>query len=225
MRILFAGGNGWVPEASGRTQSSTNHLIRKTIALGHDCAVFCGFSGRGLFGFWLRVQRKLTGRPFSIDSTQGYEVMRTWEPLGEAKIRAAAHRLRPDAIVIQTRRSAALGQAFARLDVPVVLYLRNVELEEKEGDVSAIAGALYIANSDFTAKSYRDAYGIDCTAITPTIDFVKYRCKTTREFVTLINIHPKKGYEVAREIARACPEIPFLFVEAGSLGTICSSRP
>ena len=217
MRILFAGGNGWLPEASGGTQNSTGHLIQQSIARGHDCAVYCGFSGRGMFGFRMRVQRKLTGLPFSIDNTMGYEVMRTWEPLDETRIRAAVHRFRPDVVVIQTRRSAALGQVFAKLGIPVVLYLRNVEFEENEGDVSAIPGARFIANSDFTAKAYGDAYGIDCTVITPTIDYEKYRYATTREFATLINIYPEKGYEVARDMARTCPEIPFLFVEAWTL--------
>lgn len=217
MRILFAGGNGWLPEASGGTQNSTDHLIRQSIAQGHDCAVYCGFSGRGVFGFRMKMQRKMTGRPFSVDRTQGYEVMRTWEPLEAARIAAAVQRFQPDVVVIQTRRSAALGHEFAKLGVPVVLYLRNVEFEENEGDVSTIPGAHFIANSDFTAKTYHDAYGIDCTVITPTIDFDQYRCETTKEFATLINIHPKKGYEVARDMARACPDIPFLFVEAWTL--------
>lgn len=217
MRILFAGGNGWLPEATGGTQHSTDHLIRKSLEEGHDCAVYCGFSGRGFFGFRMKVQRKLLQRPFSTDRSQGYEVMRTWEPLDPARVRAAVERFRPDVVVVQTRRSAPLAQEFAKLGVPVVLYLRNVEFAENDGDVSAIPGAHFIANSGFTAETYRREYGIDCTVITPTIDFEKYRYDTTREFATLINIHPKKGYEVAREIARECPEIPFLFVEAWTL--------
>ncbi len=217
MRILFAGGNGWLPEASGGTQNSTDHLIRQSIAQGHDCAVYCGFSGRGVFGFRMRAQRKITGRPFSIDRSQGYEVMRTWEPVDPTRIAAAIERFRPDIVVIQTRHSATLGHAFSKHGLPVVLYLRNVEFEENEGDVSSIPNASFIANSNFTAGVYYQAYGIDCTVITPTINFEEYRCDTTREFATLINIHPKKGYEVAREMARACPDIPFLFVEAWTL--------
>ncbi|WP_300067561.1 glycosyltransferase [uncultured Ruegeria sp.] len=217
MRILFAGGNGWLPEASGGTQNSTDHLIRESIAQGHECAVYCGFSGRGFFGFRMKAQRKITGRPFSIDHSQGYEVMRTWEPVDPARISAAVDRFRPDVVVIQTRHSARLGMEFAELGLPVVLYLRNVEFDENEGDVSMIPGASFIANSNFTAGAYHDAYSIDCAVIMPTINFEEYRCDTTREFATLINIHPKKGYEVAREMARACPDIPFLFVEAWTL--------
>ncbi|SER95955.1 Glycosyltransferase involved in cell wall bisynthesis [Tranquillimonas rosea] len=217
MRILFAGGNGWLPEASGGTQNSTDHLIRQAMEDGHDCAVYCGFSGRGVFGFRMKVQRKLTGRPFSVDHGLGYEVMRTWEPMDPARVRAAVERFKPDVVVVQTRRSAVLGHEFAKLGIPVVLYLRNVEFAENDGDVSAIEGARFIANSSFTADTYKAEYGIDCTVITPTIDFDAYRYDTTREFVTLVNIHPKKGYEIARDMARACPDIPFLFVEAWTL--------
>lgn len=217
MRILFAGGNGWLPEASGGTQNSTDHLIRQSIAQGHDCAVYCGFSGRGVFGFRMRAQRKITGRPFSVDRSQGYEVMRTWEPVDPVRIATAVKRFRPDVVVIQTRHSAQLGLEFSKLGLPVVLYLRNVEFAENEGDVSAIPGASFIANSNFTASAYRDAYGIDCTVITPTINFDEYSCETTKEYATLVNIHPKKGYEVVREMARACPDIPFLLVEAWTL--------
>ncbi|MEM9474832.1 MAG: glycosyltransferase [Pseudomonadota bacterium] len=217
MRILFAGGNSWLPEASGGTQNSTDHLIRQSIAQGHDCAVYCGTSGRGAFGWRMRAQRKLTGRAFSVDRSQGYEVMRTWEPMDPARVRAATARFRPDVVVVQTRGSAALGQEYARLGVPTVLYLRNIEFEENGGDVSAIPGARFVANSSFTAGAYREAYGIDCTVIPPTIDFEKYRCETTRDCVTLVNIHPKKGYAIARDMALACPDIPFLFVEAWTL--------
>ncbi|MEL6798973.1 MAG: glycosyltransferase [Pseudomonadota bacterium] len=217
MRILFAGGNSWLPEASGGTQNSTDHLIHQSMNMGHDCAVYCGTSGRGVFGWRMRAQRKLTGRAFSVDRSQGYEVMRTWEPMDPARVRAAVARFKPDVVVVQTRGSAALGQEFAKLGLPTVLYLRNVEFEENDGDVSAIPGAQFIANSSFTAVVYRQACGIDCTVIPPTIDFDKYRCETTRELVTLINIHPKKGYEIARDMAKACPDIPFLFVEAWTL--------
>ena len=217
MRILFAGGNSWLPEASGGTQHSTDHLIRKSVAEGHDCAVYCGFSGHGTFGLRMKIQKKLTGRYFSVDNSLGYEVMRTWNPLESQHVRAAVDRFAPDVVVVQTRHSAKLGQEFARLGLPVVLYLRNVEFAENDGDVSAIPNARFIANSSFTAGKYASEYGIDCTVITPTIDFEKYHFETTGETVTLINIHPKKGYEVARDVARACPDIPFLFVEAWTL--------
>ncbi|WP_298434747.1 glycosyltransferase [uncultured Jannaschia sp.] len=217
MRILFAGGNGWLPEASGGTQNSTDHLIRQSLAEGHDCAVYCGTSGRGFFGWRMRAQRKLTGRAFSVDRVLGYEVMRTWEPMDPVRVRAAIERFAPDVVVVQTRRSAVLGQLFAKHGIPVVFYLRNVEFSENDGDVSAVAGARFIANSPFTAERYKREYGIESTVIPPTIDFEKYRTETTREMTTLINIHPKKGYEIARDMARACPDIPFLFVEAWTL--------
>jgi hypothetical protein len=217
LRILFAGGNGWLPEATGGTQNSTDHLIRQAASAGHDCAVFCGLVGRGAFGLRMRAQRKVLGRPFSIDRGQGYEVMRTWTPFAPETIGAAVARFRPDVAVVQTAGSARLAAALRALGVPVVVYLRNVEFEENGGDVSAIPGARYIANSGFTAAAYGRRYGLRCTVIPPTIDADAYRSDGPRDCATLINIHPVKGYAIVRDMARACPEIPFLFVEGWAL--------
>jgi len=217
LRILFAGGNGWLPEATGGTQNSTEHLIRQAGVAGHDCAVLCGLVGRGAFGLRLRAQRKVLGRPFSTDRILGYEVMRTWTPFAPETIGAAVARFRPDVAVVQTMGSARLAEALRALGVPVVLYLRNVEFEENGGDVSAIPGARYIANSDFTAAAYGRRYGLRCTVIPPTIDAGAYRSDGPRDRATLINIHPVKGYAIARDMARACPDIPFLFVEGWAL--------
>ena len=114
LRILFAGGNGWLPEATGGTQNSTEHLIRQAGVAGHDCAVLCGLVGRGAFGLRLRAQRKVLGRPFSTDRILGYEVMRTWTPFAPETIGAAVARFRPDVAVVQTMGSARAGGSIAR---------------------------------------------------------------------------------------------------------------
>ncbi|MEL7048412.1 MAG: glycosyltransferase, partial [Pseudomonadota bacterium] len=110
-----------------------------------------------------------------------------------------------------------IAQPFMDRGIPVVVYFRNVEFDELGGDPSQLNGALFIANSQFTAKAYADAFGIKCTVIPPTIDTSKFSFESSREFVTLINLYPEKGYEKAKKIARACPEIPFLFVESWKL--------
>jgi glycosyltransferase involved in cell wall biosynthesis len=110
-----------------------------------------------------------------------------------------------------------LGKALEAAGVPVVVYLRNVEFNELAGDPSELRGAHFIANSEFTARAYRARFGIRSTVIPPTIDPEKYRTKTSRQYVTFINPYTEKGFEKAVEIARRCPEIPFLFVESWKL--------
>ncbi|TIX68530.1 MAG: glycosyl transferase family 1, partial [Mesorhizobium sp.] len=74
--------------------------------------------------------------------------------------------------------------------------------------------ALYIANSEFTARTYKAKFDIDSTVIPPTINPALYSTPTTGEFVTLINPYNEKGFELAVRIAGQCSEIPFLFVES-----------
>ena len=45
----------------------------------------------------------------------------------------------------------------------------------------------------------------------------RYQATSTRENITFINPHPSKGRDIAIEIARQCPEIPFVFVESWPL--------
>lgn len=217
MRILFTSGNGWLPEAIGGTQISTHHIIQQASSDGHECAVYCGLVGRGAFGLHMRLQRKLRGRKFSIDHHQGYSVMRTWTPFERGSIRACVADFRPDVAVVQAMGAALMASEFQALGIPVVMYLRNVEFEELGGDISSIDGVRFIANSNFTARAYRDKYGISATIIPPTIEAAKFRSEGPRSHATLINVHPNKGYAIAREVARACPEIPFLFVQGWTL--------
>lgn len=218
MRILFAGGNGWLPETNGGTQNSTGHLIRAAQADGHTCAVLCSLLGNGTFGVRMRLQRKVSGRPFSHDRSQGYDVYRAWDPGDDEAVSSIIPEFRPDVVVVQTMGSARIAKGFADHGIPVVLYLRNVEFDENEGDVSAIAGARYIANSRFTARSYKERYRINCTVIPPTIDIDSYRTHSSRTHATLVNVHRMKGYDLVRDMAAACPDIPFLFVESWALG-------
>lgn len=215
MRILFASGNGYLPEFSGGVQSSTDHLVRECRAAGHEAAVLASLFGDGLFGIGARLKMKLTRSPVATDRKLGYPVMRAWFPW-----EAAAHvarGFRPDVALVQCHRAVRIGHAFAAMGVPLVLYMRNVEFEELEGDPSTLPNARFIANSEFTARRYHEAFGIGSTVVPPTIEFAKYAFPTTRECVAFVNVDPKKGFERAVELARACPDIPFLFVEGWML--------
>jgi glycosyltransferase involved in cell wall biosynthesis len=99
----------------------------------------------------------------------------------------------------------------------VVLYFRNVEMNELGGDPSTVGAASFIANSRFTAGVFRQSFGIDATVIPPTIEAARFRVKSDRSTVVFINPVPEKGLDRAIEIAAQCPDIPFLFVESWTL--------
>ncbi|SCB27359.1 glycosyltransferase [Rhizobium hainanense] len=217
MKVLFASGNGYYPEFSGGVQSSTHHLAQQLRADGHNPAVLAALFGDGLFGFKARAKMKLFGAPAVIDGFPGYPVARAWFPWEAAEY--VARKLRPDVAVVQCQKSVPIAKALQAQNVPIVIYLRNVEFNELAGDLRDLRPALYIANSEFTAKTYKETFGITATVIPPTIDPALYKTDTTLEYVTFINPCSAKGFELAVRIAEQCPEIPFLFVESWKLET------
>jgi len=215
MKVLFAGGNGYYPEFSGGVQSSTHHLVQQLRDRGHEAGVLAALFGDGLFGLRARLKLKLSGERGVMDHFPGYPVIRGWFPWEAAGV--AVKKLQPDVAVVQCHKSVPIGKALEAYGVPLVVYLRNVEFQELAGDLRELTAALYIANSEFTARTYKQKFGIDSVVIPPTINPATYRTATSGQYVTFINPYQEKGFELAVQIAAHCPDIPFLFVESWKL--------
>lgn len=195
-------------------QSNTDQLANALKRGGHEPAVLTAFEPGGSLAWRSKLHRKLTGRTFSRDRSMGYPVFRAWNPTDTAEV---VRRFRPDVAVVQNGFMVPIAKSLQKEDVPVILYFRNVAFAEMGGDLKAISPFACISNSDFTARRYFDAYGIESTVIPPLIEPGKYRTDSTRENVTLINPSPLKGGNLAIDIARLCPDIPFVFVESWKL--------
>jgi glycosyltransferase involved in cell wall biosynthesis len=215
LKVLFAGGNGYPPQASGGVQSSTHFLASALLAHGDLPAVLAPLYGEGWFGLQARLHLKLNDKGFVTDRKLGYPVHRAWFP--EEQVGALLKTSRPDIAVVQCHRTVPIGLAFAAVGVPLVVYLRNVEFAELGGDPRDLAHARFIANSVFTASRYAEAFGIQATVIPPIIDRQLYETTPDGDLVTFVGPVPAKGLDRAIEIAAACPEIPFLFVESWHL--------
>ena len=50
MKVLFAGGNGYLPQFHGGVQSSTHHLVQQLRRAGHEAAVLAALFGDGIGG-------------------------------------------------------------------------------------------------------------------------------------------------------------------------------
>jgi glycosyltransferase involved in cell wall biosynthesis len=215
LNVVFAGGNGYPPQAAGGVQSSTHHLASALAASGHKPAVLTSLYGGGWFGLQARARLKLSGKGFVTDVAMGYPVHRAW--FAEQQVGALLRASRPDIAVIQCHGTVPIGAAFATAGVPLVIYLRNVEFEELGGNPCDLPNARFIANSAFTARRYAEVFGINATVIPPSIDRSRYETASEGDLVTFIGPVPAKGLDRAIEIAGACPEIPFLFVESWQL--------
>lgn len=213
MRILFTMGHPHLPQGGGGVQSSTHHLARRLSERGHPAAVACTLNGGDWTALRARIAKRLARSRFGVDTRLGYPVYRAWD-LGA--IGEVAARFRPDVAVVQHGRPVETARRLRACGVPVCFYFRNVEFEDMGGDPRAIDGAGFIANSRFTASRAREALGVEAAVVPPGIDPAQYRTQSTRRTVTLINPHPLKGGDIAAEVARRCPDIPFVFVETWS---------
>ena len=70
-----------------------------------------------------------------------------------------------------------------------------------------------LANSRFVAQSVAVRTKIQPLIVYPIIERANYSTTLSPRFVTFVNPVPEKGVELAIAIAKACPQIPFQFVE------------
>jgi peptidoglycan/xylan/chitin deacetylase (PgdA/CDA1 family)/glycosyltransferase involved in cell wall biosynthesis len=216
MRILFITANPFLPQLHGGMQSSAHELCRTLQQRGHHVAVLGGFMRDDLLGFRCRVQKKIFRRAVSRDSVLGYPVWRAYSPW--ENVAYVAKNERPDLIVVMAVESVRMALAAQRTKIPILMQLQDVEFQALGGRFEDLGKQVpCVANSQFTAKNYRDAYGVNPIVIFPFISPDNYRTKTTGENVTFINPHPLKGRDIALEVARQCPDIPFTFVESWQL--------
>lgn len=155
------------------------------------------------------------GHRFCVDQGQGYAVHRGRQPWGDL-----GSIPRADIAVVQNGGMVALAKALDRVGVKSVAYLHGLEFLDWAAEFEDDRGLPfrgYIANSDFTARRFRQKWGIDATVIPPLIRPELYRTERIERHVTFINPVPVKGVDLAIQVARLCPEIPFCFVRGWPL--------
>ena len=210
MRILFASAHPYLPQLAGGSQTNTDEMAQTLIARGHQVGVLAGLMPGNGIGRWVRPWLKLSGRKVVADRRLGYPVYRgwhAWEGAGEA-----VRRFHPDVAVAQSGAILRVASALRTAGVPTLIYNHNIEFDDHGADLDDFRDAVFVANSDFTARAYRERYGIESAVVVPLFDRSRYVVKSDRREVLFVNPHPHKGIDVALGLARACPDIPFRFV-------------
>ncbi|MEM1428905.1 MAG: glycosyltransferase [Pseudomonadota bacterium] len=215
LRILFGSAHPYLPQMIGGAQTSTHQLVERLRERGHQVAVLAGLTGEGWLGVQGRIRLKLGRKGYVCDTGLGYPVFRAW--FAERAVADVVARFRADVAVFQSRLPVQLAAAIDRRKVRTFLYLRNVETKDLGGALADIPGTRYIANSHFTARRFSETDGIESEVIYPLIAADRYAVTPTRKSVTFINPHPDKGADLAFDLARACPELPFTFVRGWGL--------
>jgi glycosyltransferase involved in cell wall biosynthesis len=225
MNILFATAELGLPEQKGGMQSSVNELALSLTERGHEVSFLCRLLKRepnvpflrllrdlGTLGISARLKMKFLHREVARDEVLGYPVWRARVPW-EA-IEWVAGQIKPDIIVILCGQAVRMALTVQPTGIPLLLNHLNVEFFDQGGSFADLGDIPCVANSQFTADRYREAFGVKPRVIHPLIDGNKYRAKMTRQNVTFINPDPKKGVDLAIAVARHCSEIPFSFVES-----------
>ena len=219
MNILFITAHPYLPQMFGGLQRSTDQLCKSLMQRGHKVAVLGSLIPGGPFAVRSRIKMQINSKLFgckvSKDTRQGYPVWRTWCPWSTVEYVAKAENAH--LIVVLAMQSVRMGLAAKETSIPVIMMLQDIEFHQHGGSFTELGDIPCVANSHFTATTYHRAFGVNPTVIYPFISKEKYRTETSRENVTFINPVPQKGRDIALDIARLCPDIPFTFVEAWPL--------
>ena len=218
MRILFVAEQLYIPQLYGGVQTSTDQLCHALMERGHNVSLLVKLMPGGLFGWrsrlYMRINRLLTGYKVAKDSGFGYPVWRAWFP--SEVVDFVCKKERPDLIVLMSGgEMMPLVFAVQKTGIPILVQLHDVAIDKYGKHLNVLRNALCISNSRFTAQKYLDACGIVSSVIYPFIAAQQYRTKSTKQNVTFINPVSVKGCDLAIEIARLCPEIPFSSLRVG----------
>lgn len=215
LKILFATTHPHMPQIAGGQQASTADSMRMLAAKGHDTRLLCGLTGDGLLGLRHRVSLKLGSGRIAADVAGGAMIYRAWRSDTPEVAAELCQRFAPDILLAQGGGAVRLAGMFGLLGVPAIIQFRNVEFTGLADAVAALDPAtLFLSNSGFTQERARVELGVDSRVIYPIVDAAQYRTLPQGSHCVFVNPHPSKGIDIALAMAEACPDIPFLIVEA-----------
>jgi glycosyltransferase involved in cell wall biosynthesis len=219
MRVLFAT-NDYFPKKGG-LQASIDKLIQRLVARGHSCAVLVRPVRRNMQQPKIlakRIVRKLFNRPFVIsDKTFLYPVYRAPHP--PECLTIVNRDFNPDVMVCVVGGSHTVDfiKALCKTagDLPIMIYIFDVQGINFTAD-SLCDRSHVIANAEAIA-SLISAYRSRPPVVPCIVEPNDYKIESTREVVLYINPHPRKGENLAWEIAKAAAGLKFVFQESWRL--------
>lgn len=226
MRILFVLGT-----STGGAAKSTHALARALMLRGHTVAVLERDKTQPRVEF---LYKKLTNAREHRRGRSGEHVLEqaarcvgrkrtlmrreypTWQAVHvENALAEAMAEVRPEIVV--TASVSRLGwvsvqQQCSRAAIPTVLYIREaVALNHLEQ--GRPLPDLLLANAEGHASAARER-GLPCRFVPSLVDVSATRVATTRRVALLVNPRKEHGVDVALELARRRPDVPFVLQES-----------
>jgi hypothetical protein len=217
VRILFLTSRPYLPQKIGGVESNTHETILELKARGHFCAVLSGLAPENsLLTIKNRIKFKVLNQKSPVDHNMGYPVARVWNVL--SALEEAKKQFSPDIAILlpSDGKAAALSFSLARLGIKSVLHLHDVEFGEL-GDPHHMCLSGIFACSGFTRSSFEKKFKLQTKVSLNIFRRENYECVPTGRNVTFINPVDVKGRDIAIELARRNPRVPFMFVEGWQL--------
>jgi glycosyltransferase involved in cell wall biosynthesis/mannose-6-phosphate isomerase-like protein (cupin superfamily) len=224
--ILFVSDHEFLPDRCGGRESSIHELACLFQRTGHRVAVLAkgnplGFSpalgGNG--GVLERVRHvtpgaiarrlKFYGERFTWRAD--YPVIRRHEVVGhmDELLKEGSY----ERAIINIHRPHESLDLSSPQAHSYLVYIRDVEDLNDMDRMSFPSHVTVVATSRFCAENLAARIGRQVPAIEPYVERDNYETVSTGKYVTFVNPVEVKGLDIAVEVARACPEIPFLFLE------------
>ncbi|MCG5527922.1 glycosyltransferase [Halorhodospira sp. 9621] len=209
MRILFATHHKYPPEIFGGLGVNTHRLACGLLERGHHVAVVAGLKGVGRTGLSARLRMKLLRDPSPQDRRMGYPVWRSWNPA--TVVEKLSAKFKPDVAVLQGgAHFAPMLQSLLCLGIPVVAYLHTSDRLPMQHDAPKPPRLSFLANSSYTASLHGDKYV--SRIIPPLVHPEDYQTETDRSSAIFVNPAGYKGLDIVLALARARPDVSFLFI-------------
>lgn len=217
LKILFVNSHYYLPQSFGGMANTLHQLCMGLSARNHQVLVLSGFrAANDLFGIFSRVEMAVRKRTSAFsasrDTRLGYTVWRSWTP--ELVLDTVVKTERPDIIVIMGGAVVPIARSARKTETPIVVQVHDVEEKWHRGDFREVVDLPLIANSYYTADTYKTRYGAKAQVIYPFMPLDDYKVESNRQKVCLINPIFRKGLRLGHAIAKLCPDIDFVFVGA-----------
>jgi glycosyltransferase involved in cell wall biosynthesis len=218
LRILLVSDHGYLPDRTGGKEISTHELATWYARDGHDVSVL---SHDHIPGY----------RPGSIAGAARYS--RSWLLRRVSEQRLNYRVLRSPHVqrtMCQLIDQQGFDLAVLQFDEPhksldfdlpassrYAVYIRDARAVDSMRADSFPEKVALAANSRYTAAAVARQTSRKVATIVPYVEKSRYETTPDGRFVTFVNPVSVKGVELALDIARACPKLPFLFVEGWPL--------
>lgn len=223
MKVLFVTNSAHLPQQMGGGEVSAHELIKGLRSKNVDARLISALGANGWTYYINRLKSIISNKHYPSDKTLGYEVYRGWVNewgIDQGVDEIISQGWSPDVFIVTGKKPFGAAKSLRRFGVKIILKLVDVEEDNYLDLDSSASEYIYVANSNFTAKSVRSQYGVEVHYVVPPyIDYSRFSKSKlgTGQYVTLINPHPLKGGFVLLEIAKRNPTIPFLVVESWPL--------